>query len=145
MTPGRWLIAVGAVVSILLAPDLARPGYSPDEEFTLFAVRGIRAQGLPLLPSGLLYDRGLLYSYAAALAGGGDTLQPARLVSLDKGTLKEGADADVTLIDPGREWTIDMEQFASKSRNCPFHGWKVRGRAVMTIVAGEVKWELTAR
>jgi hypothetical protein len=82
MSPGRWLIALGVVISVLLAPDLSRPGYSPDEEFTSFAVRGIHAHGLPLLPSGLLYDRGLLYSYAAALAGSADTLLPARLVSL---------------------------------------------------------------
>ena len=79
---GPWLAAVGAIVVALLVSDLARPGYSPDEEFTQFAVRGIHADGLPLLPSGLLYDRGLLYSYAAALAGSADTLLPARLVSL---------------------------------------------------------------
>ena len=50
-------VVVALVVGLL--PDLRRPGYSPDEEFTQFAVRGIRAHGLPLLPSGLLYDRGL--------------------------------------------------------------------------------------
>ncbi|MEW6323099.1 MAG: hypothetical protein AB1635_18675 [Acidobacteriota bacterium] len=63
--------------------DLARAGYSPDEEFTMFAVRGIAAGGLPLLPSGLLYDRGLLYSYASWLAGGltADPLVAYRLVS----------------------------------------------------------------
>ena len=49
---------------------IARPGYSVDEEFTEFAVRGIRAHGLPLLPSGLLYDRGILYSYASAVGDG---------------------------------------------------------------------------
>jgi dihydroorotase len=65
----------------------------------------------------------------------------AAVVGLDKGTLREGADADVTIIDPNADWTIDVEQFASKSRNCPFHGWRVKGRAVMTIVGGEVKWE----
>ena len=42
-----------------------RPGYSPDEEFTVLAVRGIAEHGVPLLPSGLLYDRGILYSYAS--------------------------------------------------------------------------------
>jgi dihydroorotase len=68
----------------------------------------------------------------------------AQLVRLhDKGTLRVGADADVTLIDPGMKWTVDAEQFASKSRNCPFHGWAVNGRAVVTIVGGGVKWELT--
>ena len=49
---------------------VGRPGYSVDEEFTEFAVRGIQAHGVPLLPSGLLYDRGLAYSYASALVNG---------------------------------------------------------------------------
>ena len=50
--------------------QIGRPGYSVDEEFTEFAVRGIHAHGVPILPSGLLYDRGLAYSYAAALIDG---------------------------------------------------------------------------
>jgi dihydroorotase len=72
------------------------------------------------------------------------TRKSAEVVKLAdrKGTLRVGADADVTIIDPAMEWSIDVEQFASKSRNCPFHGWKVKGRAVATIVGGEVKWEL---
>jgi dihydroorotase len=70
------------------------------------------------------------------------TTKPAQIIKLHKGTLKEGADADVTVIDPQRKWTIDMEQFASKSRNCPFHGWEVMGRAIATIVGGAVKWKL---
>jgi dihydroorotase len=70
------------------------------------------------------------------------TTGPAQIVGLEKGTLREGADADVTIIDPSREWTIDVEQFRSKSRNCPFHGWALKGRAVMTIVGGDVKWKI---
>ncbi len=70
------------------------------------------------------------------------TAKPAEIVKLNKGTLREGADADVTIIDPKRTWKIDKEQFVSKSCNCPFDGWEVTGRAVMTIVGGEVKWEL---
>jgi dihydroorotase len=66
----------------------------------------------------------------------------AKVVKLDRGTLREGAVADVTIIDPNLEWTIDPEQFASKSRNCPFAAWRVKGRATHTIVAGEVKWQL---
>ncbi|HYE18724.1 MAG TPA: dihydroorotase [Tepidisphaeraceae bacterium] len=73
------------------------------------------------------------------------TTKGAEIVKLDKGTLREGADADVTIIDPAMEWTIDKEEFVSKSRNCPFHGWKVKGRAVTTIVGGAVKWELAKR
>lgn len=70
------------------------------------------------------------------------TIRPAQIVKLDRGTLNEGAIADVTIIDPKRAWTIDVEQFRSNSRNCPFHGWPVKGRAIATIVGGDVKWEL---
>jgi dihydroorotase len=48
----------------------------------------------------------------------------------------------VTLIDPQVEWTLDAERMRSRSRNTPFHGRKVRGRAVMTIVGGEVRFSL---
>ena len=68
------------------------------------------------------------------------TINPAQLCPLtDKGSLTPGSDADVTVIDPNETWTIDVDQFKCKSRNCPFHGWKVTGRAIATIVAGEFK------
>jgi dihydroorotase len=67
------------------------------------------------------------------------TANPARILSIDRGTLKPGAHADVTIIDPNLEWTIDANQFQSKSRNGPFHGWKVRGRAETVIVGGAIK------
>jgi dihydroorotase len=70
------------------------------------------------------------------------TARGARIVKLDKGTLQDGKDADVTIIDPNVEWTIDIKQFKGKSCNCPFDGWKVKGRAVATIVGGDVKWSL---
>ena len=69
------------------------------------------------------------------------TRTPAELCGLlgqGLGTLREGAPGDVTVIDPDLEWTIDVSTFASKSRNCPFDGWKVRGRATTTIVGGRV-------
>ena len=69
------------------------------------------------------------------------TRTPAALCGLDQhglGTLREGSPGDVTVIDPDLEWTIDVSAFASKSRNCPFDGWKVKGRAVATIVGGKV-------
>ncbi len=68
------------------------------------------------------------------------TVNPARLCSLaGKGDLAPGSDADVTVINPAETWTIDSAQFKSKSRNCPFQGWKVTGRATATIVGGSVK------
>ncbi|MDP2391390.1 MAG: glycosyltransferase family 39 protein, partial [Acidobacteriota bacterium] len=66
------------------ASQLTRAGYSVDEEFTLFAVRGIELGGLPHLPSALLYDRGLAYSYASWMAGWltGSELPAYRALSL---------------------------------------------------------------
>ena len=70
------------------------------------------------------------------------TVGPARVLLPSKGTLSPGADADVTVIDPDLTWTIDARQFKSKSRNCPFDGETVRGRAVVTVVGGGVKHQL---
>lgn len=68
------------------------------------------------------------------------TVHPARLLHLPKGTLAIGSDADVTVIDPDREWILTPECTASKSRNSPFYGWKLKGKAVLTIVGGKVVW-----
>lgn len=70
------------------------------------------------------------------------TMNPAKLLKLDRGTLSTGAVADVTLIDPDLVWTYDVGETFSLSRNTPFHGWEFRGRAVRTIVAGETVWKL---
>ena len=66
---------------------------------------------------------------------------PARILGVPGGTLAVGSPADVTLMDLNREWTVDANTFASKSRNCPFNGWTLKGKAVMTIVGGKVVWE----
>ncbi len=66
---------------------------------------------------------------------------PAQVLGVAGGTLAVGAAADITLIDLNREWTVDANAFASKSRNCPFDGWTLKGKAVMTIVGGKVVWE----
>ncbi|MCU0785667.1 MAG: dihydroorotase [Verrucomicrobia bacterium] len=68
------------------------------------------------------------------------TVAPARLLNLAKGTLSIGADADVTVFDPDREWTFEREATASKSFNNPFYGWPLKGRAVATIVGGKKIW-----
>jgi dihydroorotase len=68
------------------------------------------------------------------------TVNPARLLNLNKGTLSVGADADVTVFDPDHEWIFRAEDSASKSKNSPFFGWKLKGKAVATIVNGEIIW-----
>ena len=68
------------------------------------------------------------------------TVNPARLLNLAKGKLSVGADADVTVFDPDREWVFERAQTASKSQNSPFYGWPLKGRATATIVAGKVVW-----
>ncbi len=63
---------------------------------------------------------------------------PARVFHLAGGSLRRGAVADVTVFDPGAEWTVDPAAFLSKGRNTPYAGETLRGRAVCTIVDGEV-------
>jgi dihydroorotase len=65
---------------------------------------------------------------------------PARILKIPKGTLKVGADADVTVIDPDEEWIVDTRTFQSLSKNTPFNGWRLRGRALFTIVGGDIKY-----
>ena len=66
---------------------------------------------------------------------------PARAFGLPGGTLAAGSPGDVTIIDPEKAWTVDRDRFLSKSRNTPFHGWKLKGRALYTIVGGVAVWE----
>jgi dihydroorotase len=68
------------------------------------------------------------------------TINPARILGLPKGTLQPGVDADVTIIDPNLEWTVDPEELLSKSKNTAFGGWTLKGRAVLVIVDGRVKF-----
>jgi dihydroorotase len=68
--------------------------------------------------------------------------RPAEILGINRGTLRPGAVADITLIDPGMTWRVDARSFASKSGNSPFHGWTLQGRAVATIVGGRVKHRL---
>jgi dihydroorotase len=63
---------------------------------------------------------------------------PARIFGLQGGSLAPGAPADVVVFDPAVEWTVQPEEFYSKSRNTPFAGRRLRGRAETTIVRGQV-------
>lgn len=63
---------------------------------------------------------------------------PAKIFGLEAGNMALGSKADITVIDPEKRWEIDVSRFYSKGRNCPFEGWEVQGKAVMTIVGGRI-------
>lgn len=67
--------------------------------------------------------------------------QPAKIAGLDCGTLMEGKTADIVLIDPKEEYVIDKKKFASRGKNTPFDGYKVRGKVKMTICGGRIVYE----
>jgi dihydroorotase len=69
------------------------------------------------------------------------TVGPAGVLRLNKGTLSDGADADITLIDLERTWTVDAEKFLSRSRNCPWAGEELTGRVTETIVSGRLVYQ----
>jgi len=69
------------------------------------------------------------------------TANPAKIIGIDKGTLSKGKQADVTIIDPNAEYKIDVNKFRSKSKNCPYHGWTVKGKVEKTLVQGEIRFE----
>lgn len=72
------------------------------------------------------------------------TVAPARILRVPGGDLAIGAVADVTIIDPQAQWSVDPTAFCSKSRNTPFGGWSMVGKARATIVGGVVKWQAAA-
>jgi dihydroorotase len=89
------------------------------------------ALGLRLVESGILSLTGLIEKMST---------HPARILGLASG-LKIGAAADITVIDPDRIWTVDAGRFQSISRNTPFDGWTLKGKAVLTMVNGIVVME----
>jgi len=110
-----------------------------------------KAKGLVAAPPGVIGLESALPVYVRALIEPGTldwpdllarlTINPARVLNLDAGTLAVGAAADVTVIDPNEPWVIDPAHFASRARNCPFAGWKVKGRVKQTLVGGRVVYE----
>jgi dihydroorotase len=63
---------------------------------------------------------------------------PSNILGLDRGSLKTGSIADITVIDPAAQWTVESDKLASKSKNSPFLGWNVTGAAACTVLAGKV-------
>jgi dihydroorotase len=69
------------------------------------------------------------------------TVRPARLFSLEAGTLNPGALADITIFDPDEQWTVDPQQFASKGKNTPLAGLTLKGRVRYTILGGTIVYQ----
>ncbi len=124
----------------LLATDHAP--HSPEKKMreldqAPFGIVGLEAL-IPITVYGLIEPGHLTWPEAIRKL----TVEPAKLLGIPKGTLRPGADADVTIIDPSTPWTIDPAAFHSKSRNTPYGGWEVRGRAHTVLVSGEVRHTL---
>jgi dihydroorotase len=85
-----------------------------------------------------LVDKKALSFYDAVAAM---TSKPAKIFGLEgRGSLKPGSIADVAVIDLKKEFTVNADEFVSKSRNSPFIGWKLKGAAEITIVGGKIAW-----
>ena len=66
------------------------------------------------------------------------TINPARILGIDRGRIKEGVKANITIFDPDKVWLVKEEELASKSKNSPFIGWKLPGKIERTIVGGKI-------
>ncbi|HEU18855.1 MAG TPA: dihydroorotase [Deltaproteobacteria bacterium] len=107
-----------------------------DVEF-MFAASGIIGMETSLAICLKLVDEGIL-SLSQLIEK--MTTAPAAILNIAGGTLAAGSVADVTVIDPRRKWTIDVSRFRSKSRNSPYNGWQVKGKTILTIVGGVIKY-----
>lgn len=85
----------------------------------------------------LVKERGLPLRLLSRLMSAG----PAKILSVPKGRLLPGYDADFALVDENREWVVDAAQFASKGKNSPFDGVRLQGKVVRTIKAGKTTWQ----
>lgn len=96
-----------------------------------------------LLPLTLALMRDGLFDLPTAIAK--VTCEPARILGIDVGTLRPGGPADIAVIDPDLEWKVTRDELRTKSKNTPFDGWTMRGRAVLTLVDGRIVHDLRER
>ena len=122
-------------IEILCSDHAPHCDYEKEVEFDYapFGITGFETE-LPLSLMQLYHAKRLSLSDLIAKF----TVAPARLLKLNKGTLGVGQDADVTVFDADAEWTYDRMASASKSRNSPFGGWRMKGRVTATVVAGKI-------
>ena len=128
---------VDGTIEVICSDHAPHCDYEKEVEFDYapFGITGLETE-LPLSLMQLYHTRKMSLPDVLARF----TTGPANLLKLPKGTLKPGADGDITIIDPDRDWVFQRSDSGSKSKNSPFHGWTMKGKAVMTIVAGAVVW-----
>jgi dihydroorotase len=126
-------------IEILASDHAPHAGYEKEVEFAdaPFGIVGLETE-LGIFAK-ILIEGGVL-DWPQMLAK--LTVNPARLLKLDRGTLAPGVTADLTLIDPKHTWKVDAAKFHSLSRNTPFNGWELPARATHTIVDGRLQWSL---
>jgi len=110
-------------------------------DYAPFGMVGMESS-FPVLYSKLVLEEGLDLMRLIELLTSG----PARVMAMQPaeygGGIVEGARADLVLLDLENEWTLDARRFASKGRNCPFHGWRVKGRIRCTLKNGKISYRL---
>jgi dihydroorotase len=106
-------------------------------DFAPFGMIGLET-ALSLVITELIEKKILTWKEAIAKL----SCNPARILKLNAGELKVGSPADITIIDPKLEWRVNPNKFHSKSKNSPFGGRKLKGRAQMTIVEGRIVYKL---
>jgi dihydroorotase len=121
-----------------IACDHAPHGRTDKEVEFEYAASGISGLETSLGLSLQLIHDGVI-SWAQLIAK--MSINPARILNLPKGTLNAGVDADITVIDPTLKWTVDIKAFRSRGKNSPFHEREMQGRAVLTIVGGDIKYD----
>jgi dihydroorotase len=125
-------------IEVIASDHAPHCNYEKEVEFDYapFGVTGLETE-LALSLMQLYHPKRLLLSDLIARF----TVGPARLLRLaGKGSLKPGSDGDVTVFDPDFAWEFRREDTASKSRNSPFYGWPLKGKALATIVGGHIVW-----
>jgi dihydroorotase len=126
------------VIEVLASDHAPHCCYEKEVEFDFapFGIVGLETE-LGIFLTELVHKKVLSLPKMIAML----TVNPARLLGLELGTLAEGALGDVTVLDPDLEWTVNREEFASHGRNTPFHGRQLKGRATATIVSGKIVWQ----